>query len=470
MKIKLIILFTFCFAAIGYSQQMPDSLKAKYDKAKTDEDKGECLIKYLSSIPMTDSNNVKNTLELSSWFKQHHDNVGADYADVLIAGLILVKKSDNAAALKICFDVLPHFENRKDNFGIYKTYNVITAAYFAARSYEEAAKYDKMALALMPDTSEAQKLSISKAYNGIGCIYGESGQADSGLVYAQKAVNMDVEFKNIPQLAVSISTLAENYIAAGQYDIALPFLKKSYGYYLTHQAKKNDYLLSYLMNDFAQVFLATQQYDSAVYYAHKALEISMPFDYKDQSMRSYECLYKSFEATKHEDSLNRYFRLAMITKDSLFNIEKTKSIEALGFREQLRQQELTTEKLKAEEERRQNIQYALIALGIVGFITLFLIFSRTLVANERLISFFGILGLLIVFEFINLFIHPWLARFTHESPVLMLLALVLIASLLIPLHHQLEHWIKGKMIDKNKAIRLAAAKKTIEQLEKPQNQ
>jgi hypothetical protein len=77
-----------------------------------------------------------------------------------------------------------------------------------------------------------------------------------------------------------------------------------------------------------------------------------------------------------------------------------------------------------------------------------------------------VLGLLVVFEFINLLIHPWLASFTHESPVLMLLVLVLIASLLIPLHHRLEKWIKEKMIEKNKAIRLAAAKKTIEKLEK----
>jgi hypothetical protein len=50
--------------------------------------------------------------------------------------------------------------------------------------------------------------------------------------------------------------------------------------------------------------------------------------------------------------------------------------------------------------------------------------------------------------------------------VLMLVALVVIAALLIPLHHRLEHWIKEKVIQKNKAIRLAAAKKTIEMLEK----
>jgi hypothetical protein len=47
----------------------------------------------------------------------------------------------------------------------------------------------------------------------------------------------------------------------------------------------------------------------------------------------------------------------------------------------------------------------------------------------------------------------------------MLLTLVAIASLLIPLHHRIEKWVKEKMTGKNKAIRLANAKKTIEQLE-----
>jgi NADH:ubiquinone oxidoreductase subunit 3 (subunit A) len=200
------------------------------------------------------------------------------------------------------------------------------------------------------------------------------------------------------------------------------------------------------------------------------LMVSIPADVKDESRRSYEYLYKSFEQTNQQDSLNKYFRLSMLIKDSLLSLEKVKNIQALTFHEQLRQQEADSEKLRAEEERKLNIQYALIALGIIIFVTAFLAFSRTHVANEKLISFFAILGLLVVFEFINLLIHPWLASITHESPVFMLLILVVIASLLIPMHHRLEHWIKEKMIEKNKAIRLAAAKKTIRLLsdEKPE--
>jgi hypothetical protein len=46
-----------------------------------------------------------------------------------------------------------------------------------------------------------------------------------------------------------------------------------------------------------------------------------------------------------------------------------------------------------------------------------------------------------------------------------LLLLVGIAALLIPLHHRLEKWSIVKIIEKNKQVRLAAAKLTIEKLE-----
>jgi NADH:ubiquinone oxidoreductase subunit 6 (subunit J) len=138
----------------------------------------------------------------------------------------------------------------------------------------------------------------------------------------------------------------------------------------------------------------------------------------------------------------------------------------MTFENEVRQQELTQEKVKLEEQRKQNIQYALIALGIITFIILFLLLSRSFITNTKLITFFGVVALLIVFEFLNLLLHPFLERITHHSPVLMLLALVCIAALLVPLHHKLEKWATTKLVEKNKQIRLAAAKRTIEQLKK----
>ena len=77
----------------------------------------------------------------------------------------------------------------------------------------------------------------------------------------------------------------------------------------------------------------------------------------------------------------------------------------------------------------------------------------------------GTVAMLLVFEFVYLLIHPYLESKTNHSPVLMLVALVSIAALLVPLHHKAEKWAITRLVVKNKAIRLAAAKKTIEELE-----
>jgi len=443
-------------------QPLPDSTKAKYSIAKNDREKGMCLIDYFKHQPLNDTATKTNILLLKSWFQKQEDATGINYTDLGLAQ-ILEKNGDFPGSLKLLFSVLPQFEEQKDSFGIQTTYQLIAGTYMSSKDYLNAAEFAKKEIAIVqPGNDQAL---LSRCYNGIACVYGEGNMPDSGMVYAQKAVKMDGELKNYQQLAVSTSTLGENYIAAGEYDIALPFLRRTASYYKQYRAP-SPYLDAYLKNDFAQLFLATKMYDSSNDYARQALMISVPADVKDQSMRSYEYLYKSFDETNQQDSLNKYFRLAMLTKDSLLSLEKVKSIQALTFQEQLRQQEADAEKIKAAEQRKLNIQYALIALSIIMFITAFLVFSRTHVANEKIISFFAILGLLVVFEFVNLLLHPWVSSITNDSPVLMLLALVLIASLLIPMHHRLEHWIKEKMIEKNKAIRLAAAKKTIEKLEK----
>ena len=121
--------------------------------------------------------------------------------------------------------------------------------------------------------------------------------------------------------------------------------------------------------------------------------------------------------------------------------------------------------MKEKEERNANLQYAAIAGGLILFVLLFLLLSSSIIVNERTIKFLGIIGLLVVFEFINFLLHPYLAALTHHSPLLMLSIMVCIAALLVPAHHRLEKWITHRFMEKNKRIRLAAAKKVIASIE-----
>src|SRR5436190_5394779 len=295
----------------------------------------------------------------------------------------------------------------------------------------------------------------------LGVCYLNLNKPDSALRYLQRAYesSMTINQWDIPYMLWNLgsvhSKLSNALLAVSYFKMSIQISEDS----------KRYRQLNFAYSGLAAHFQRMNQQDSCILYLKKALVSVKNTPFFFMSVTPAKMLADIYEKNNCDSTL-KYAGIYKVANDSVFSNKINQEIQVMTFDEQLRQQELVTGKIKANEQRKQNIQFALIALGIIGFITLFLLFSHSIVANQRLISFFGVLGLLIVFEFINLLIHPWLASFTHESPVLMLLVLVLIASLLIPLHHRLEKWIKEKMTEKNKAIRLAAAKKTIEKLEK----
>lgn len=458
----IIILFAFCYTTIAFSQQMPDSINAKYQHATTSEEKGRILRAYLLRPTAADSTAIAYAVSLLKMFRKEHDDVGGDYIELYL-GAVIAFKGDYTTALNMAFSILSRFEKNNDRYGMMSAYHDIANAYDIGKDHQRACAYYKKSIELAETVDP--KGFLSTVCNDIGVAYSMSATPDSGLLYAQRSVNIDTQNRDTFHLSTSLSTVGENYIAAGEYDIAMPFLRKSFYYQLATMGYEQNYSLAYAYNDFAQAFLGLKKYDSTNYYSLKAIQVSQAMNYKDQLLRTYEYLYKSFDETKNPDSSNKYLHLAITAKDSLYSAEKTRSTEASNFREQIRQQDIETEKVKAEVQRRENIQYALIAFGIVSLVIIFLLLSRSFITNTKLIEFLGVIALLIVFEFLNLLLHPFLETITHHSPVLMLLSLVCIAALLVPLHHKVEHWATHKLIEKNKTIRLAAAKKTIEKLE-----
>ncbi|HET9825252.1 MAG TPA: tetratricopeptide repeat protein [Chitinophagaceae bacterium] len=252
------------------------------------------------------------------------------------------------------------------------------------------------------------------------------------------------------------------YSKMGRKDLAEGFFRKSFQLNIEEKSIR---LLARAYCEYAEHLDRFHHVDSAIFYASKALRLDQRFNLLVQQLRASTLLTKLYKRENKIDSAFRYQSLMIETRDSVFSREKINRLQTLDFNEKLRQEELESTKAKSEEERRQNIQYALIAIGLITIIIVFLFLSRSFITNTKLITFFGIIELLIVFEFLNLLLHPFLERITQHSPVFMLLLLVCIAVLLAPLHHRLEKWATTRLIEKNKAVRLANAKKIIEKLE-----
>jgi len=459
MKKILFTISLLLLLIVVHAQPFSEPLKTKYQKARTSQQKAEVILD-IERPSGADSLKIAQTIVLRDWFKKNNDQLGADYAELFIASTFMFK-DDGDIALKMIFPLLKKFEKENDIYGQVRCYHLIGMSYSTSKSYDLSFKYLNKAIEVAIKNNYIKFLTV--LYNDIGVVCFEAGNPNEGIIYAQKALQLDTKSNDLARLPISLSTVGENYIAAKSYDLALPFLRRAFQY--DKKQKFNSYTDVYLNNDMAEVFLGLNQLDSAVFYANKGAKKAMISNFRNEKLRSYNFLLEIYKRKNNHDSLNKYYPLIIKTKDELFNFKKLRSVENSNFAEQIRQRDIETEKIKIENERKNNLQYAFIALGIISFLILFLLLSRSIIVNEKWISFFGILGLLIVFEFINLLIHPFLEEVTHHSPILMLMCLVALASLLIPLHHKLEHWIKEKMTEKNKAIRLANAKKTVKDLE-----
>ena len=337
---------------------------------------------------------------------------------------------------------------------------------FLGLIYKFLANFPKAISFYMASVQSAEKANYQQAqvmgFQNLSEIYLAISEIDSALMYAQKDYELSQRIKyydffsyTLINLGAVHGKLGNSAVALGYFDMAIQESYKS----------KSLRQLNRAFTAKAKYFNDINQKDSSIIYAKKAIAAVQNTDFASNSIKPAQLLLDIYRGSS-VDSAFKYSEMYRVANDSLFNTKAIQQTQLLTFEDELRQQKSAEEKIKEEQQRKENIQYALLALGIITFIILFLMLSRRHITNTKLIQFLGVLALLLVFEFLNLLLHPFLERITNHSPILMLLALVCIAALLVPLHHKLEKWATQKLVEKNKQIQLANAKKTIEELEK----
>ena len=381
-----------------------------------------------------------------------------------IGNIYFFNTGDYSKALEYFFKGVPLAERINDKRRLSSLYSDISQIFENMGNYDEQIKYIKKAEVALPDkTSAMYDFMLVQVQINYASYYLNLNQPDSSLHYIQGLNETNLRLKGKIFESVSLTLSARAYEQRGDIELAEAFFNKAIA---ATDSISNPYNQLSVRTAYTNFLLKKNRIENARNQAFKLMQAGQQLNNKDYKLAAAGFLKKLYDTLKNPDSAYYYLQLQYAFRDSVFSREKTNRIQSLEFSEQIRITEEEVKKIKEEEQRKQNIQYVLIALGIIAFIILFLVLSHSIIINTKLIEFFGVIALLIVFEFLNLLLHPFLERITHHSPVLMLLALVCIAALLVPLHHKLEKWATHKLVEKNKAIRLAGAKKTIEELEK----
>jgi len=296
----------------------------------------------------------------------------------------------------------------------------------------------------------------------IGTVYQNLEKSDSARVFTQQAYDEAYKINSSRMIGTSLNIMGNIHSETAQNKLALEYFRLSIPY--LEKAEIFDGLSQTKMG-MAKLLQKNGENDSAFIYAKQSFLSAKEKGFTQEVLDASEFLSTHYRKNRNMDSAFYYQDIAKSAYDSLFSQQKVMQLQSLAFDEKIRQQEIALAALKSEEQRKHNLQFTAIAIGLITFTVFFFVLSHSIIVKTKFIEFFGVLGLMAVFEFINLFIHPYLAHATNDSPLLMLTMLIAIAALLIPLHHRLEKWVTNIMVEKNKRIRLVSAKKTIERLE-----
>ncbi|HET6252919.1 MAG TPA: hypothetical protein VFE32_02530 [Puia sp.] len=369
-------------------------------------------------------------------------------------GNMLVHKSDFNYALTSYFKAL---EYAKDEYRRARSYAAAGYVYILNGNAQLGYTYVRKADSL---SSHPYMKKIANIYSGAA--YNSLKKPDSAIIFLHRAEADGLPVEPILN-SVLLGQMALSYELSGDNDLAEAYYKKALAY-----AKTKKLQSSYIRaaNHYCNYLLNLGRYKDGKRLAIDILKLARNVMSNDGISNVAESLKKIYYRENNKDSAFYYAEMQIAYKDSINNQKTIAELQNITFVQQLRDIDEQTKVVEEAGQRKENLSYAMTALGIVVFVILFLLLSRRVISNAKAIISLGVVALLLVFEFFNLLLHPFLEAITQHSPALMLLSLVAIAALLVPIHNKAEKWATHQLVEKNRQVRLTAARKTIERLEK----
>jgi len=281
----------------------------------------------------------------------------------------------------------------------------------------------------------------------IGDVYDRLNMNDSAFSYFAKSLDIARQMKDNYFEGMSMIGLGNNYLKTEQYLLALANYKSSIVY--LKEAEDDDLLCEAFLG-LATLFNKLNKKDSAMFYARQSLTLAEKDGFLPRQLDAVKFLSLQFREEKNIDSSFFYLNYVQVLNDTINSKTRIRESQILSSNEQVRQLEIAENLKIAKKERKQQLQLLFIAIFIPGFFLVTLLLSR-IKLHIRLIKILGVLSLLILFEYLTLLLHPYVADLTNHTPIYEMLIFVSIAAILIPAHHRVENWLI-KWLTKNRPL------------------
>lgn len=309
------------------------------------------------------------------------------------AGLSYYYVGDYVKATDAYYKSLALREQLKDSSGIAAIYTNLGLVCIGQRKFEMAEKWLKDALHI--HLKQNNKHKISTAQNNLGELYRAKGDYPLALRYYRDFYNAQLN-GNVLSLAVASNNVGLALWDLKQFDSAIFYVDKALQIY---RDKRYEHGIYYALIDLANIHLSIGGSDLAILHAEEGLSFARKTKVKEGVKNALEILSKAYRQKNNFKKSNEYLWQLMAVKDSIYNelslakvqdIESTHELNKKEAELQILQKESEIDRLLIVEQeaeiRRNKIQVASSVSGIVVLmIILGLLYNRKKL-NEKVLA------------------------------------------------------------------------------------
>lgn len=363
------------------------------------------------------------------------DYIEGESRSIGVLANTFLKIGNYSRALELNIEKLKLEEKRNKPRNMASVLMNIGVVYAMQEEYDKALEYYYQSDSLI-QLHNIESIKYNIALN-TGDAYDRLNRSDSSYLYFKRSLEIARELEDIDLIGTSMTGLGHSYRKQGRFKESL--INYQDAIELLRQAHDDEILCEAALG-LAKLYNNMGSHDSTEYYANLSMRIAQNDGFLTKELEAADFLTDHYESLKKIDSAFRFINYVRGLNDSVNSKSKIRELQVISSNEQFRQLQLEEEKQTAAKKRFQQLQMLLIAIFIPGFFLVTLILSRVNVPI-KLVRLLGILSLLFLFEYLTLLLHPFVAELTHHTPIYEILIFVVIASVLIPMHHRFEHWL-----------------------------
>lgn len=208
------------------------------------------------------------------------------------------------------------------------------------------------------------------------------------------------------------------------------------------KSSPNKILQSNFYNRFGLFLLRQNNPDEAIQKFTKSYELAHLANYSEYMLKAVEQLEILFAEIGQYKNAYKYTKLKSELLEKFQKASKKDQMVLMEINHETDQRILSEELQKKRIERRHNIQYTGIIIGILSVFVLLIMFGSFTVP-KWVIQMLGFFSFIFLFEFIILLADNSIHHWTHGEPWKILLIKIFLIAFLLPFHH----WIEKRVVD-----------------------